>query len=113
MRCFYLLFFFLSNRFLGSFGFFVLETLTAKQINLYLRLLLNEYKVWYCLLPQKSYRQVQSLGWIVTKRVGVGGLFCVLATHRHPLSRRKEKASKTEKLLALGLSLQPQLVLHH
>jgi len=29
----YLLFIFLSNRFLGSFGFFVLETLTPKQIN--------------------------------------------------------------------------------
>jgi hypothetical protein len=32
----YLLFIFLSNRFLGSFGFFVLETLTPKQINLHL-----------------------------------------------------------------------------
>jgi hypothetical protein len=41
----YLLFIFFSNRFLGSFGFFVLETLTAKQINLQLGYPSNGYKV--------------------------------------------------------------------
>ena len=64
---------------------------------------LNEYKVSCCLLPAEESSGLVAGAGLLQKVFVLEGCFCVLATHCHPLSRRKEKASKRKKSLAFGV----------
>jgi hypothetical protein len=58
---------------------------------------LNEYKVWYCLLPAGSYHQVSVAGLDCYKSVGVGGLFLCVGYPLPSVIEEKGEGFETEK----------------